>query len=83
MYYKNIDLIGIFLGVYIIINMLDVFDNNYQILEDCPYRIRATCLFKEPIVTPLKNQPDFKCTVPDEEVLFKSLILTIKCALKF
>ena len=63
--------------------MLDVFGNKYQILEDWPYQIRARCLFKEPIVTPLKNQPDFKWTILDEEVLFKSVILTIKCAVKF
>ena len=63
--------------------MLDVFDNKYQIPKDWTYQIRARCLFKEPNVNPLKNQLDFECIVPDEDVLFKSLILTIKCALKF
>lgn len=47
--------------------------DRHPIPEDWPYQ-RARCLFKEPVVTPLENQPDFKWTVPDEEGLKSFLV---------
>jgi hypothetical protein len=41
--------------------------NRYQIPDPWPYQ-EARRLFKEPVVTPTEELPEFKWNAPDEEV---------------
>lgn len=43
------------------------FHARYQVPDPWPYQ-EARRLFKEPLVTPVEEVPDFKWTAPDAEV---------------